>query len=154
MEQNSPFDSFELQLTNEAKGFLKTSAGWALFLAVIGSIVILLSFFGSLAIILAGSAMDSAPGSLGAMGIMSSATLGIISLLFTITMFFPVLYLFKFSSSTRKAINENNIDGMTKAFGDLKGYFLWSGILTIFSIVSYLVIIIIAVSAASRLSGM
>ncbi len=154
MEQNSPFDTFELQLTEEAKGFLKTASGWALFLAIVGSLVILLSLLGSLAIIMAGSAMDSAPGSLGAMGIMSSSTIGIFSLLFTITMFFPVLYLFKFYSSTRKAINENNIDGMTEAFGDLKGYFLWSGILTIVSIVLYIGFIILVVASASRLSGM
>ncbi|AXG74428.1 hypothetical protein DVK85_09355 [Flavobacterium arcticum] len=154
MEQDSSFDSFELQLPNEAKSFLKTSAGWALFLAIIGSIVILFSFFASLALILAGSTMDSTPGSLGAMGIMSSATLGLFSLLFTITMFFPILYLYKFSSSTRSALSNNNIDGITKAFSDLKGYFLWSGIFTIFSIVSYLTFIIYIVSAASRLSGM
>ncbi|QYJ67991.1 hypothetical protein [Flavobacterium litorale] len=152
MEQNSSFDSFELQLTGEAKSFLKTSAGWALFLAIIGSIVILFSLLGSLGMLMAGSMIDSKPESLGAMGIMSSATIGLMSLLFTITMFFPVLYLYKFSSSTRQAISQNNTIGMTKAFSDLKGYFLWSGILTIFSIVTYLVLIVYVVSAASQLS--
>ena len=150
MEQSSAFDSFELQLTEESKGFLKVSAGWALFLAVVGSLVILLSFFGSLIFILSGSTMDSTPGTLGSMGIMSSSTLGLFSMLFTVTMFFPILYLYKFSSSTRKAVSQNNTIGITKAFKDLKGYFLWSGILTITSIVLYLVFIIIIVSAVSR----
>lgn len=154
MEDNSSFDSFEMQLPAEAKNFLQTASGWALFLAIVGTIVILFSLIGSLGMFIASSAIDSAPGSLGSMGIMSGATMGLLSLLFTITMFFPVLYLYKFYSSTQKAVKSNDINGMTKSFKDLKGYFVWSGILTIVSIVLYIVLIMIVVSSASQLSGM
>ncbi|GGB64955.1 hypothetical protein GCM10007424_01070 [Flavobacterium suaedae] len=154
MEENSNFASFEIQLPVEAKNFLNTASGWALFLAIVGTIVILFSLLGSLGMLIASSTIDSAPGSLASMGIMSGATMGLLFLLFTITMFFPVLYLYKFYSSTQKAVKSDDINGMTKSFKDLKGYFLWSGILTILSIILYIVLIVITVSSASRLSGM
>ena len=57
MENNSSFDSFESQLNMEAKGFLSTAAGWAMFLSIIGFLMCLLSLLGSLGMMAGSSAM-------------------------------------------------------------------------------------------------
>lgn len=152
MEHNSPFESFEMQISQSAQDFLKGAAGWAMFLSIVGFVCLAFGFLGSLGIMAAGSALDNVP---GMMGVMSGVTMGIIMLAFMLLFFLPVLYLFKFSTSTRQALNENNTEGIAKAFGNLKSYFMWSGILTIIWIVSYIgFIVVFATAAASMRSGM
>lgn len=154
MEANSHFDSFESQLSVAARDFLTTAAGWAMFLAIVGFIFTGLGLLGALGIMAAGSTLDSTPGSLASMGIMSSSVMGLVLLLYVVLMFIPVLFLFKFSVSVRQAINESNTDKLTRSFGNLKNYFMWCGIFTIVWIVSYIGFIVLVISAASGLSGM
>ncbi|MCO6149396.1 DUF5362 family protein [Flavobacterium sp. NRK1] len=150
MEQNSPFESFEMQISESAKGFLKTAAGWSMFLSIIGFIGLAFSLLSSFAVMAAGSAFASAT---AAMGGMSGMAIGLILLIFCVLFFIPVLFLFKFSTSTRQALNENSTEGITKALGNLKSYFMWSGILTIIWIVSYIGFIIVVATAAATMRG-
>lgn len=149
--EKSPFESFEMQVTQTAQDFLRGAAGWAMFLSVVGFICVAFGLLAALSFMAMGSAFDNMPG--GAGQIMSGIGLGLSTLIFVVIMFVPVLYLFKFSSSTRQALNENSTEGITKALGSLKSYFLWSGILTIIWIVSYIGFIIFAVSAAAAMGG-
>ncbi|MDV6166992.1 hypothetical protein R1T16_01045 [Flavobacterium sp. DG1-102-2] len=147
METNSSFETFEMQITETAKGFLKSAAGWGMFLSIVGFVCIAFGLLGSLAIMTAGDAFKAMP---GAAGLMSAISLGVTMLVFIILLFFPVFYLFKFATTTKQAVLENNTQGITKAFGNLKSYFLWSGILTIIWIVSYIGFVgIFAASVAS-----
>ncbi|MHA3789206.1 DUF5362 family protein [Flavobacterium hauense] len=148
MENNSAFDSFEMQVSNSAQSFLKTAANWAMFLSVIGFICLGFGLLMSFGIMAAGQALDEIP---GFMGVISAISLGIIMLAFTVLFFLPVLYLFKFSISTKKAIDQNSTEGITKAFSNLKSYFMWSGILTIIWILSYIGFIIVFATAAAAM---
>ena len=150
MENNSPFETFELQLVQEAQNFLRTASGWGLFLSIVGFIGCAFGILGCLGILLAGSA------AMGAMGdtAMPATTMGLIFLIGTIVMFFPVLYLYKFSSSMRQALINSNTQQITKAFGSLKGYFMWCGILTITWIVLYIVMMITVISTAAQMANM
>ena len=151
MENNSAFDSFESQqLSVEAKGFLSTAAGWAMFLAIVGLIAVLFGLMASLGM-MAGGAVNM-PGDNPVAGMLPM--MGIISLIITIVLFLPILYLFKFSISTKKAIDTDDTVKMTSALRNLKNYFVCSGILTIISIVSYIYFIVAIISNAAALSVM
>lgn len=150
MEHNSPFESFEMQISQSAQGFLRGAAGWAMFLSIIGFVLLAFGLLGSLGVMAAGSAFDRVP---GMMGVMSGAVMGLVMLAFMVLFFLPVLYLFKFSTSTRQALNENNTEGIAKAFSNLKSYFMWSGILTIIWIISYIAFIVLFVAATASSAG-
>lgn len=150
MEQKSPFETFEMQISQTAQDFLRGAAGWGMFLSIVGFVLLAFGLLGSLGIMAAGSALDSMP---GMAGMMSGMTMGVVMLIFMVLFLMPVLFLFKFSTATRQALNENNTEGITKAFGSLKSYFMWSGILTIIWIVSYIGFIVVFASAAASMRG-
>lgn len=149
MEHNSPFESFELQISSAAQHFLKTAAGWAMFLSIVGFIFLAFGLLGALSMMAMGSVMDSMPGGPASVGFSGSA-FGIFMLIYVIIMFFPVLYLFRFSTAARQAVNDSSTEGMTRSFSHLKNYFLWSGLLTIFFIVSYIALIAVAIGSGIR----
>jgi len=152
MEDNylktSTFDSFEMQLSNTAKDFLKETAKWAYFLSIIGfvflGLFVILAFF----MFSAGSALGSMSG-MGALGAMGGAAIGVVYLLIALLYFFPILYLFKFASKTRKAFAENNTELLTDGIESLKSHYKFVGILMIIVISFYAVVFVIAGIAAA-----
>lgn len=133
MEHNSPFDSFELQLTTAAQGFLRETAKWAKFLSIVGFIAIGFYVLAALMMFAVGGAMGSAEGmgSMGMMGAMGGTTLGIIYLLGALLYFFPILYLYKFSSRALEALNNNSTNHLTESLENLKSHYKFMGILMI-----------------------
>ena len=158
----SSFDSFELQITPMAQGFLKETAKWAMFLAIMGFIVIGFCILGAIGMFAVGGAMASdemagmeGMGGMGAMASLGGATLGVIYLLAAVFYFFPVYYLYKFASNTKQAFANNNTAQLTASFENLKSHYKFMGILTIVGIVLWiLMIIFVAVMAGSAASGM
>jgi len=147
MEEQSHFDSFELQFTNEAKDFLATAGKWATFLSIIGFIVLGLMLLGSFAMFAMGSALSGLGGAGGPMAsMMSGATIGIIYLVIVVLCFFPTLYLFKFGAKAKQAVNNSNTAELTECIGNLKSYFKFVGIFTIITIVFYIVVFIAAMA--------
>jgi hypothetical protein len=151
MEHNSSFDSFELQITPVAQGFLKEIAKWAAFLSIVGFIFIGFLVLGALAMFAMGSAMSSnmqgMGGSMGMMGMLGGATLGVLYLIIALLYFFPVMYLFKFSSNAKKALSSNNTEQLTTSIENLKSHYKFMGILTIIGIAFYFIIFIVAIVA-------
>lgn len=159
MEHNSSFDSFELQFTPVAQGFLKEIAKWASFLSVMGFIFIGFLVLGALAMFAVGGAMGAGDmqgmGGMGMMGMLGGATLGVIYLVIAVLYFFPVMYLFKFASNAKKALSGNNTEQLTASIENLKSHYKFIGILTIVGIVFYVVIFIVAIIAGiGAASGM
>lgn len=159
MEHNSSFDSFELQITPVAQGFLKEIAKWATFLSIMGFIFIGFLVLGALAMFAMGGAMGASDmqgmGGMGMMGMLGGATLGIIYLVIALLYFFPVMYLFKFASNAKKALSSNNTDQLTTSIENLKSHYKFMGILTIIGIVFYFIIFIVAIVAGvGAASGM
>lgn len=149
MEQNSPFDSFELQITPLAQGFLKETAKWALFLSILGFIGLGFLILGGLSMIAAGSMIDSVAGGMGAMGMFSGLTLGLVYLVFAILYFFPIYYLYKFASNTKQALQNNNTEKLTSSLESLKSHYKFMGILAILMIVFYILFIVIFAATIS-----
>lgn len=153
----SSFDAFEPQLSPEAQQLLRQASGWAMFLSVIGFILIALSLLGALSMLAVSDIIDSAQSAGGANnpmgGIISGASIGLITLIFTILWFFPVFFMYKFASKTRQALNNNMGADLIKAFRGLRSYFMFLGILVIISIITYIGWIIFFMSQVSSRMG-
>lgn len=151
MEENSHFDSFELQITKSSQDFLRTASGWAMFLSIVGFIGCGLGLMGSLSVMALGNMGGT--GGVNPMAAVGGMSMGVMLLVFTVVMFFPVLYLFKFASKTKDALNSTSTELITQAFSSLKSYFVWAGILTIVYIVGYTIFIVIVGVAAAGAAG-
>lgn len=130
----APISSMELK-PNSIE-YLNEIRKWTMFFAILGFIVILLMIVGGMA---AGTFMSMA-------GVPYSGSLGvgfaIIYLIAGLLMFFPMLYLFRFSNKTKKAINEKDSVTMEEGFLNLKRYFRYTGIVAIVFISFYLIFFI------------
>jgi uncharacterized protein involved in cysteine biosynthesis len=163
MENNSAFDSFELQITTVAQGFLRETAKWAKFLSILGFIFIGLYVLVAFSMFAMGGAMASEDmsgmegmGGMGSIMAMGGTALGIIYLLVALLYFFPVMYLYKFASNTKEALNSNSTDRLTTALENLKSHYKFMGILMVVALVFVVVAFIIAIIGvgAAAASGM
>jgi hypothetical protein len=149
---NSTFESFEVQLSNSAKDFLKETAKWAYLLSIVGFVFLGLILILALFMFSVGSALGSAMGGMngmGALGAMGGAFVGIVYILMALLYFFPILYLFKFASKTKKAIAENNTELLTNGIENLKSHYKFIGILMAIVLSFYaLAIIMVGIAAA------
>ena len=135
MEHNSSFDSFELQFTPVAQGFLRETAKWARFLSIVGFIFIGLYVLLALMMFAMGGGMDAASenmdgmGGMGMMGAVGGAAMGVIYLICALIYFFPILYLYRFATNTLSALDSNNTDQLTNGLENLKSHYKFMGIL-------------------------
>ena len=137
----------DLVLTSNAKYFLHTAARWANFLAILGFIATGLIAFGALFWLAFGNTVATTMSQMpqnqvgtgmpslysGLTGAMGSA-MGIIYLLVAAFYFFYSFYLYRFASSSKRAILFNNVPDITKGFENLKSFFKLWGIITIVAI--------------------
>lgn len=134
----------ELNLDQSSILFLGESARWARFLSIIGFIscglmVIVGLFFGSLM----GGLMSSMGGAEGRdLGMLGSGFFGFIYILGSLLIFFPALFLYRFSIKMRRAITNNEQPILTDSFKNLKSFFKFYGIVTIVILAFYLLAII------------
>jgi len=144
----SSFETFELQVTPVAQDFLRTAANWAMFLAILGFILLGLGLLGSLIFLAAG-------GAAGATGAFPFPVVGfgIVLLAFNVLGAFPVVHLFRFASKIKRAISEVNTQILTESFNGLKLFFVFVGIYVILAIIAYIVMIIYVVSMAATMGG-
>ena len=140
MIDNSPFDNFEMQLNESAKGFLQETAKWAYFLSIIGFIglgfIVIMAIFGSAALASTTSLGDN---SLGAMG---ATFIAVFYLVIAGIYFFPIYYLNRFASKMKQAFRENNAEALTESLGYLKSHYKFIGIFTIIFLALYVLIIV------------
>lgn len=152
MENNNfeePKVVLNLSISDEIKLYLKETAKWAKFLAIIGYIgigfLVLFSLFMLFGMTALAGMLDALPLSL----------MGIIYLLMALLYYFPVNYLNTFANKTKRALAENDQDEINLAFKNLKSMFKFMGILTIVVLCLYALIIVVMIPAAiiSGLSG-
>lgn len=128
-------ENSELKLTNESLGYLNETRKWTMFFAILGFIGI-----GFLAIAFIIMAIIGTVG--GAMGNMESAIFGVLAVLYLVIgvlYFFPVLYLLKFSTNMKTAIEQTKQNNLVSAFEYLKSHYKFLGIFTIAIFGLYLV---------------
>jgi len=148
MEQNEPL--FGLSLDNSVNGYLRETAKWSRFLAIVGFIGLGLGLIIFLFMILVGfSSFQTAdpynqyPGYEKTL-FMSRGIATVFGLVFIVLYFFPLMYLYRFGTQMRDALNANDQEKLTTAFKNLKSVFRFMGILTIIILALYALVFILA----------
>ncbi|WP_345166501.1 DUF5362 family protein [Nibribacter koreensis] len=132
--------------------FLYATAKWGKFLAIVGfvgvGIMVLIGLFGGS---IMGAAMSTAMEAdesinnpmLGSMGFL----FGFFYLLIAVLYFFPVLYLYKFSTKMQDGLRSKDEMTVESSFENLKSLFKFMGILTVVILGFYALIIVFGVGA-------
>ena len=146
-ENQSQFDSFELHLNQTALDYLRESAKWSMFLAILGFVGV--GFLALMAIIMTSvmSAMPDTPGPFGAVKVIISIFYLVIALVYL----FPVYYLYRYASNAKKAIYAKDSALLTDAFGALKSHHKFLGIAAIIIISLYILAAIVMVIGFSAM---
>jgi|SRR5690606_27013447 len=144
MEEKSVFETFELEVNSEIKGFLNEISTWSYFLSILGFVGIgLMVVFG----IFFGTIMSFSLGGANPyqnLGASSMGYFGLIYVVIGLLYFFPVYYLFVFSKKMKSALKANNHNDFTTAFSNLKSHYKFIGIFTIIIISIYVLIFLFA----------
>jgi hypothetical protein len=144
MEENTmqaAQDPTVLKLNNYAKEFLRETAKWAYFLAIMGFIgiglIVVIALF-------AGVIFSAIPTDANPYGGIGGGVVTVIYLIIGGLYFFPVLYLYRFANKMKIALARNDEDVLTNAFEYLKSHYKFIGIFTIVMMSFYLLMFLIA----------
>lgn len=146
MEQNTENSLFELQIDHNGSAFLKETAKWAKFLAIVGFVFCGLIL---LAAIFAGSMMASTLGRLGTFGASGGVMISVIYILLGLVYFFPCLYLYNFASKMQTALRNNDQEQLNVSLRNLKSCYRFCGILLIIILGLYALIFIFGMIAVA-----
>ena len=150
-------DQYKLSLNDLAIAALRESAKWCTFLAIVGFIGIGFMVLAGVFMSVAMTAIPDDPygGAMGANPILAmKAYFGIFYILIALLYFFPIYYLYKYASGTKRALESGNSDLLSDALVNLKSHHKFLGITTIVIISLYILIIIGAIIFfASMASG-
>ncbi|MCU4165261.1 hypothetical protein [Carboxylicivirga caseinilyticus] len=145
VDNNEQTDISVILNSDQIKSYLLEASKWAKFLSIMGFIgiglMVIGGIFATIGLSIAGGMSNGITG-------VPMGLFGVIYLLLALIYYFPVSYLYKFSTQTKQAILLNNTFTLTSGFGNLKSLFKFMGILTIVILSMYLLIIIIAIPTA------
>lgn len=127
-----------LEIGNESLKALNITRKWTMFQAVLGFIGIGLFLIIGLATGIFLSIFNGGSSSM----VIPEWIVFIAVVLIAAIYFFPVLFLFRFSTHTSSAIRNNDRKELHKAFKSLKAYYVYSGVLIIIILVAYAAILI------------
>ncbi len=151
MENNLHVENGEnLVIDWRSKEFLKETAKWTKFLAILGFVGIGLMVLGSLVMLFAPSSLMSN----GDFPFGGKIFMMLLYLAFAVLYYFPISYLYQFSENTKKAIENNDNNAIRDAFEFLKSHYKFMGILTIILLSFYAIIIFIGLIGAGAATMM
>jgi len=134
----------QLHITPEIKDFLRETAKWGKFIAIVGfvmtALLVLLGIFMGLFM---GSMMANMPDTAGLGGAMGGA-LGFVYVLIALVYIFPLLYLYRFSAKLKIALAKDDQQHLYESFRNLKSLFKFTGILMAIFIGIYALIFVLA----------
>jgi len=134
MEPNMESNLFELQVDHNSSSFLRETAKWAKFLAILGFIgcamLVLVALFVGSSI----GAIYQSAGLGNGLGPGIGIVVAIFYILFAALYFFPCLYLYNFAAKMQVALRSNDQDQLGLAFKNLKSCFRFIGILTVITL--------------------
>lgn len=142
IQQNQMPEKSELVLSKESLKDLTETRKWTMFFAILGFVFIGFMLIGAIAM-----GMISLIGGTFA-GFGEAYILGIIAIVYLalgVLYFFPVLYLLKFSTNMKAAIEQTEQNKLVLAFENLKSHYRFVGILTIVIISLYILLGIVFV---------
>lgn len=135
----------DLQVTPLSQNFLSEAAKWGKFLSIIGFIfcglLAILAFFMPAIYSKMAAFSQLSSGMVGAAGIMIT----IIYLAFALLLFFPCLYLNKFSTKMRVALTSVSQENFEDSFKNLKSLLKFYGILAIVILSFYILVFLIGI---------
>ncbi len=138
-----------IEIEQESLGHLNTIRKWAMFMSILGFILLgLLIIIG----LIMGTFLTAFNSGKAGPGLPESLII-ILFILMAAVYFFPVLYLFRFSKHTAKAVETLNKEELKKAIKNLKSYFVYLGVLIVIGLVFYLIALIAAGASMSFLKG-
>ena len=134
MEQDQNLSLFGLSIDNISKNHLSEAAKWAKFLAICGFIMIGLMVIYGLAMSILFTQISNLEGSdYDASGM--KGFLGVFMFVFysafAVLAFFPYLFLFRFASKMKRALESDDQNELNNSFMNLKILYRYMGILTI-----------------------
>lgn len=151
MEDNLHVENGEnLVIDWRSKEFLKETAKWTKFLAILGFVGIGLMVLGSLVMLFAPSSLMSN----GDFPFGGKIFMMLLYLVFAVLYYFPISYLYQFSENTKKAIENNDNNAIRDAFEFLKSHYKFMGILTIILLSFYAIMIFIGLIGAGAAAMM
>ena len=151
MEDNLHVENGEnLVIDWRSKEFLKETAKWTKFLAILGFVGIGLMVLGSLVMLFAPSSLMSN----GDFPFGGKIFMMLLYLAFAVLYYFPISYLYQFSENTKKAIENNYNNAIRDAFEFLKSHYKFMGILTIILLSFYAIMIFIGLIGAGAAAMM
>lgn len=151
MEDNLHVENGEnLAIDWRSKEFLKETAKWTKFLAILGFVGIGLMVLGSLVMLFAPSSLMSN----GDFPFGGKIFMMLLYLAFAVLYYFPISYLYQFSENTKKAIENNDNNAIRDAFEFLKSHYKFMGILTIILLSFYVIMIFIGLIGAGAAAMM
>ncbi|WP_439129353.1 DUF5362 family protein [Polaribacter sp.] len=131
----------QLTLNNASRNFLKETAKWTYFLSIVGfvflGLMVIFSFF-------AGALFSSLPNS-EIMPIDFGPVMTVTYLILALIYFFPILYLFKFSTKMKIALQSKSDEDLAVAFENLKSHYKFVGVFTIIIISIYVLFFLLAI---------
>ena len=153
MEQTTPTGLFELHIDAPSSAHLNEAAKWGKFLAIVGfvmcGLIVVIAFFvGSFLAMMTNSyneGYSSTARLTGGMGVVVTIFYIGIAILF----FFPYLFLFRFATRMRTALNTNDQLTLNTSFQNLKIMFRYVGILTIVMLSFYALAILMMIIIAA-----
>ena len=151
MEDNLHVENGEnLVIDWRSKEFLKETAKWTKFLAILGFVGIGFMVLGSLVMLFAPSSLMSN----GDFPFGGKIFMMLLYLAFAVLYYFPISYLYQFSENTKKAIENNDNNAVRDAFEFLKSHYKFMGILTIILLSFYAIMIFIGLIGAGAAAMM
>jgi len=146
----TPLENRKIEIEHETLKHLNTTRKWAMFLAIIGFIILgLIVIIG----LIAGTFLTAFNSGGKDLGIPESLMFVPI-LLLAVIYFFPVLFLFRFSKHTSHAVQTLDKMEFHKAIKNLKSCFVYIGVLLIIILSLYIVVLIVAGSSLAFLKGL
>ena len=122
-------------INDEIREYLKETAKWANFLAILGFIGLGLMAIAIIAMLFLNGSRSNNYSNLG-----GSSFIAVIYILLSVLYYYPINYLYKFSVDITKGVNSNDQELFTSGFKSLKSLFKFQGILTIVVISIYIFI--------------
>jgi len=140
----------KIEIEQETLKYLNTTRKWTMFLAIISFI-----FLGFFIVIgaMAGTFLSAFNSGKTGPGIPESIMIAIFFVL-AVIYFIPILFLFRFSKHTAKAVLNLDKQELRKALKNLKYYFAYLGVLIIIVLAFYVVALIVAGTSMAFLKSL
>lgn len=145
-------------ITPEGSCYLRTTAKWAKFLAIVYFVLIALMIIGGISMLAGARSMGVNPsvaamGNTPFMGFASSTffvSMGVMYLIMAVVYFFPTLFIYRFATRTLNATAMNSTSELTLALEQQKKAYKYIGILFIVMIVLIIIGLIMALFGAAH----